>query len=151
MTYFCPACWGEVSAAAVQCPRCHSDWAALDHRAFVDKVIAALHHPEPVTRQRAAFVLGELHAPAAVPAFDALLLVTREPFFACEMVMALGKIDRPEAEQLLIRALDHRSFLVREAAVQALVQRGGAAAALALQHATGDRSPSVRRLAREMQ
>jgi hypothetical protein len=132
MTYFCPACWREVGAAAVKCPRCHSDLAALDHRAFVDKLLAALRHPEPTTRQRAAFVLGELHATAAVAAFDALVFATPEPFFACEMVMALGKIDSPEAQQLLIR-------------------RGGSAAALALEHAACDRSPSVRRLAREMQ
>jgi HEAT repeat protein len=148
-THFCPACWTTVGAAATSCPRCHSNLTALDQRSFTTKLVAALHHPEPETRQRAAYILGERRDGAAVQALGEILLTTSEPFFACEIVAALGKIGGREAETLLLRALDHKAFLVRLAALQVLGHAGDAAAA-ALQRAARDASPSVRRLAREL-
>ncbi len=85
---------------------------------------------------------------AAVQPLGEVLRTTSEPFLACEIVAALGKIGGSEAETLLLRALDHQGFLVRLAALQVLGHAAGAAAAL--EHATRDSSPSVRRLAREI-
>jgi HEAT repeat protein len=149
-TYFCPACWTRVGADDISCPRCRGDLARLDQRSFEEKLIAALRHPEPTTRHRAAFILGELGTAAAVKVFAELLFETAEPFFASAMVVALGKIGGLDAERVLLRTLDHESFLVRQAAVQALIRCGGPIAEVALQHAACDRSPSVRRIAREI-
>jgi hypothetical protein len=56
---FCPACWVEVSEEARVCPRCGADMEAVQQgRDFVDKLIAALDHPDPETRSRAALILG---------------------------------------------------------------------------------------------
>jgi len=151
MTHFCPACWHTVEAGATSCPHCRSNLAALDQRPFVVKLIGALRHPEPATRQRAVQLLGELRDATAVPPLGELLFATSEPFLAAEIVTALGKIEDTEAETLVVRALQHHASVVRLAAVRALVQRGGRLATLALRHAVRDASPSVRRLAREMQ
>jgi HEAT repeat protein len=151
MTHSCLACWGTVSSEAVNCPHCNSDLRALDDRAFNGKLIAALRHPEPATRQRAAFVLGERHVAEAAGALSELLDTTAEPFLASEVLTALGNIDHPDVEVLLLRALDHASFVVRQATLHALVERGGATAALAIQRAAHDSSPSVRQLAHDFE
>jgi HEAT repeat protein len=151
MTHFCPACWHTVEPGAASCPHCRSDLAALDQRPFVVKLIAALHHPEPATRERAAHLLGELRDPAAVTPLGEVLRATSEPFLAAEIVTALGKIEDAAAEPLVMRALQHHASVVRLAALRALVRRGESTAALALRQAAHDPSPSVRRLAREME
>ena len=151
MTHFCPACWHTVEAGAASCPCCGSNLAALDQLPFVVKLIAALRHPEPATRQRAAHLLGELRDPAAVTPLGELLLATSEPFLAAEIVTALGKIEDAEAETLVVRALHHPASVVRLAALRALVQRGEPSATLALRQVAHDPSPSVRRLVREME
>lgn len=151
MTHFCPACWNTVEAGAASCPRCGSNIVALDQRPFIVKLIAALRHPEPATRQRAAHLLGELGYTTAVPPLGELLCATSEPFLAAEIVTALGKIEDAEAETLVVRALQHRASVVRLAALRALVGRGEPTATLALRQVAHDPSPSVRRLAREME
>jgi HEAT repeat protein len=151
MTHFCPACWHTVAAGSTTCPRCGSNLAALDHRPFFVKLIGALRHPEPATRQRAVHLLGELRDPAAVTPLGELLLNTSEPFLAAEIVTALGKIQDAQAETLVVRALQHPASVVRLAALRALVGRGEPAATLALRKVAHDPSPSVRRLVREME
>jgi HEAT repeat protein len=151
MTHFCPACWRTVQAGATSCPYCRSNLAALDQRPLAVKLIAALRHPEPATRQRAAHLLGELRDPAAVTPLGELLFTTSEPFLAAEIVTTLGKIEDTEVEGLVIRALQHRASVVRLAALRALVRQGEPTAALALRQVAHDPSPSVRRFAREME
>jgi HEAT repeat protein len=151
MTHFCPGCWRTVRSGDVTCPHCNSDLRALDDRAFNAKLVAALRHPEPTTRQRAASVLGERHAVEAVGALRDLLETTTEPFLAAEVVSALAKIDHPDVEALLLGALDHASFVVRQAAVHALVARDGRNARLAIRRAARDRSASVRELAHDLE
>jgi len=59
-TFYCTNCWAEVPESAATCPRCGDDIAARQTRAdFVDKLIAALRHCEPMTPVRAAWILGE--------------------------------------------------------------------------------------------
>jgi HEAT repeat protein len=124
MTYFCPACWDTVDPHAVRCPRCSSDIRSLDQRAFSAKLVAALRHPEPATRQRAAFILGELRQTDAIPVLGQILTETAEPFFAAEIARVLGKMGNREADAFLRVALHHEAFLVREAAVEALASKG---------------------------
>jgi hypothetical protein len=149
-TFFCPSCWETVEPDAKTCPHCHSDLSRFDQRELGAKLIGALRHPEPMTRQRAAFLLGERHERAAVAALGDLLRSSTEPFLVSEIATALGKIGGEEAKQLLAGALEHPAFVVREAALLALARLGGPTAAAALEHAAADPSPSVRRLAREL-
>lgn len=147
MTHFCPACWQVVAATATVCPHCQARLAELDQRAFTAKLIAALGHPEPETRQRAAAILGERGERDAVGPLQRLLASTTEPLLATEIVTALGRIGGTEVEAPLLAALEHPAFAVREAAVAALLARGGAAAETARARAAVDPSPSVRRAA----
>jgi len=53
--FFCPACCAETAGDDRACPRCGADMEAVQRRReFVAKLIAALDHPEPETRARAA-------------------------------------------------------------------------------------------------
>jgi hypothetical protein len=149
VTYYCPACWVDIEVGSRFCPHCHIDLAALDQRTWRRKLLGALSHPEPTTRQRAAFILGQLRDEDAVDTLARLLTSSTDHFFCAEIVGALGKIGGVAAEQSLRRALDHASFLVREMALVALVRRGGAVAEAALNHAQQDPSPSVQRLVGE--
>ncbi|MBX3023771.1 HEAT repeat domain-containing protein [bacterium] len=150
MTHFCPACWRTVAATATQCPHCAHDLRALDHRDFTDKLIAALRHPEATTQRRAARILGERRAGAAVAALGAHLRATDDPFLASDIVAALARIGGPDAAALVIEALRHPAFLVRLAALRAVATIGGAAAEQAIAQAASDPSPAVRRAAAAM-
>lgn len=151
MTHFCPSCWETVDPGAVRCPHCLGDLRALDRRAFTAKLIAALRHPEPATQRRAARILGARRDASAVTALGERLRATADPFLAGELVTALGRIGGREAEAPLLDALHHRAFLVRRAALEALVAAGGTLAARALEHAANDASPAVRRAAAELE
>ena len=67
MTYFCPACWKILPASIKICPFCGCDMAA-ETRSYPQRLIGALHHPVPETRELAAEILGELqYRPAIAP------------------------------------------------------------------------------------
>lgn len=151
MTHFCPSCWETVESGATRCPHCLSDLRALDQRAFTAKLIDALRHPEPGTQRRAARILGERREATGVAALGQQLRATADPLLAGDLATALGMIGGREAEELLVRALRHPAFLVRQAALEGLVSVGGALAARALEHAARDPSPAVRRAAAELE
>jgi predicted amidophosphoribosyltransferase len=122
--FFCPNCWSEIPPGAERCAHCGVDVRSLDQRAFYDKLLGALGHPEPETRARAAHILGEIRAAGAVPIIASLMKRTADPFFAAELATALGRIGGADAERSLREALDHPSFLVRRAVVAALERQG---------------------------
>lgn len=122
MVRYCPACWQEVPAEATRCPACGADLtdAAAD---YTDKLIAALRHPEPFTRRRAAYVLGLRRDARGVPALIAVLeAVGDDPYVRAEAAFALGAIGGEEAHEALRRALadPDESVIVRRAAAMAL-------------------------------
>lgn len=121
MTFFCTRCWGEVAEAAVRCPHCGDDIAARQSRSdFVDKLLAALRHPEPTTPIRAAWILGCRREPRAVPALVRLAAASSDPFLAEAAVTALGQIGGQEAEAAVRSACHHASPRVRRVAREAL-------------------------------
>jgi hypothetical protein len=71
MTYFCPACWKIIPAGTTICPFCDYDLADADARSYPQRLICALHHPVPETRELAAEILGELrYSPALEPLME---------------------------------------------------------------------------------
>jgi hypothetical protein len=70
MTAYCPRCWAEAPPDAHLCPACGAD---LEQEVgdYPAKLIAALHHPEPLTQRRAAYLLGLLGNPDGVEALAA--------------------------------------------------------------------------------
>lgn len=75
MTYFCPGCWKIIPAETKLCPYCNCDLAAAGERSYPERLIGALRHPVPETRQLAAEILGQLRYR---PAIEALLARARD-------------------------------------------------------------------------
>ncbi len=92
MKFYCTACWQEMQEASVSCPHCGVSQDQLGKEPFVHKLIRALHHPEPETPVRAAYVLGELRAVEAVPELERVLGQSTDPFLRTAAIRALGKI-----------------------------------------------------------
>ncbi len=122
MTFFCPACWSEIGAKGSLCPKCGADLRALDAQSFAEKLRAALHHPEPQTAVRAAWILGERREASGVADLIRTLETTSDSFLAEAAAEALGKIGASEAVPALERAAEHGAIRVRIAAQRAVEQ-----------------------------
>jgi hypothetical protein len=103
MTYFCPGCWKIIPADAMICPFCGCDLAAAGKRNYPERLIGALHHPVPETRQLAAEILGELrYGPACEPLLARAREVLQEhppdtPFLAA-LLRSARNCGAPEQE-----------------------------------------------------
>ncbi len=130
-TFYCANCWGEVPEKEIICPRCGDDIAARQARSdFVDKLIAALHHPEPMTPVRAAWILGQRRERRAVQPLVQIVREAEDLFLADAAVEALGRIGDPVALATLREVAHHPSARLRRTAE-------GALAALARANRTG--------------
>jgi hypothetical protein len=134
MIRYCPRCWAEVDWDATACAICG---ALLGDQGedFVDKLIAALRHPEPTRAGLAIYILGErLREPRAVVPLIALLDQAHDPYVFKSGVEASGQLGDDRAVPVLRRLLhDSTCYLVvRVAAAQALARIGGQAATEAL-------------------
>jgi HEAT repeat protein len=111
--FFCRHCWYEHSADAETCPSCGSRTQRdISYREALELALAC---PEALTARRAAYLLGKLRDPKAVPAL-ARALAEGDPYVAAEAVIALGKIEAPEARALVAAARHHRYVTVRREA-----------------------------------
>lgn len=73
-TFYCPNRWREVSESATVCSHCHTNISErISQTDYIDKLIAALRHKEPMTPVRAAWILGERREPKAVPALTKIV------------------------------------------------------------------------------
>lgn len=104
LTYFCPYCWHEVGAVTC-CPSCGADLRDFPGRSYEEKLILALHNPEPTVPVRAATVLGELGSLAAVDSLTNLASTSADPYIQEAAVESLGKIGDSRA----LICLDHLS------------------------------------------
>ncbi|MEW6232231.1 MAG: HEAT repeat domain-containing protein [Chloroflexota bacterium] len=145
MIRYCSRCWGESAWEATVCAHCGT---SLEEEAegFVDKLIAAVRHPEPTRAGLAIHILGErLREPRAVAPLIALLDQTRDPYLLRSAVEALGRLGDTRAVSALSRLLHDpsASVMVRVAAAQALAQIGGKVAIEALSALPPDVPTSV--------
>jgi HEAT repeat protein len=90
-------CWNEIDESLTVCPSCGADQRLLSKETFVQKLIRALHHPEPETPVRAASVLGKLRAQEAVPEMIQLMRDSPDPYIAAACAQALVRIGRAAA------------------------------------------------------
>lgn len=119
LTYFCPSCWSEVGTARV-CPHCGADLRDFAGESYAEKLVRALHHPEPTVPIRAAAILGKLGSQAAVEPLIELADSASDPYIQEAAVEALGKIGEPQAVPCLERLSREGPLRVRAAAKQAL-------------------------------
>jgi len=151
MRIYCPNCWRDYPDSEQRCAICGAPLWEFASGDFVAKLIRALHHPQPVTVERAATLLGRIGDRRAIDPLLALLTEGAAPEVLAAAATSLAALHEQRAVPMLARLLaDPTSYLwVRLAAVRALAQLGGAAAEAAIRRALDDPSPSVRSLAVE--
>ena len=125
MTFFCPNCWKEIASDQQTCSQCGANVSSWDKQAFTVKLVQALSHPEPETRMRAVYLLGETRTVAAFGVLAQLYRNVIDPFLQAEIVKAVDKIGGDSAVNFLIQALRHPSFIVRQEAANALEKYRG--------------------------
>jgi HEAT repeat protein len=89
-------------------------------RDFVDKLIAALDHPEPETRARAASILGRRRETRGVDALIRVVRQARDPSLVEVAIEALGRIGDPRSREAIEWVATRGTLRVREAARQVL-------------------------------
>jgi HEAT repeat protein len=111
VTFFCPGCGADIPAV-------------LDQRSYVDKLIAALSHPEPSTPIRAAWILGKLRTKAAVVPLLELLRGKSDLYTKAAAIEALGQIGEPSVRPTLAELAEGGPPTLRRIAEEALDRLG---------------------------
>ena len=153
MIFYCPNCWTPVKEDEKVCPECKANIEPLDHRSYFEKLVNALNHSERTTRIRAAYILGELRDRRAIKPFAEVVSKAggiKDVFFVEMVAVALGKVNGEEALPILIRLMDHPSFLVRRAALHSLGHFRSEEALKVINKALKDASPNVQELAKQI-
>lgn len=126
MIAYCPACWSEIPEHVQICPHCGIDVDRLAlEQDYVQKLIAALDHPEPTTPVRAAWILGIRKDTRAVQRLARLARESEDPYIVEAAVEALGRIGDATCLETIRFAAHHGAVRVREKAqlVLVLIQR----------------------------
>lgn len=134
MIRYCPACWAENAYGADTCTTCG---ASLDEtgKAFTDRLIDAIGHPEPTRAVIAVEILGRMGEKRAVEPLLARL--ARKPDsmdVTAAVANTLGFIGEPRAVPALAEILldGSRPLPARLAAAEALAKLDGPVARKAL-------------------
>ncbi len=146
MIRYCPRCWAEVDWEATVCPTCRAPLYEQEED-FVDKLIAALRHPEPTRAGLAIDILaGFMHDTRAVEPICELIGRNNDIAILRQAARALGRLGDRRAVATLAQLLadESRPFVARQAAAEALGQLGGDEAQQALMAALTDPLASVR-------
>lgn len=121
--FFCPECWSEVPADASRCEACDYDLDAHAALPFDEKLIRALRSPVAQTQRMAIYLLGRRASCRALPALEALLSSSSDPYVLREIFEALWRIPGSRSQGLLREATRHPSPVVARAAREALAKR----------------------------
>lgn len=111
---------------------------------YVDKLIKALRHEEPMTRVRAAWLLGQIGDQRAVTPLLQAAQEAGDPEFLAAVVEAIGRLGDPIAVPVITQLLRTSYLKVRLAAVTALVRWHTPEAKDALRSALHDPNEIVR-------
>jgi HEAT repeat protein len=121
MIFYCPSCWRESTESIRVCPHCKVDVERLAlEQDYVQKLIAALDHPEPQTAVRVAWILGMRREARAVPHLARLARESEDPYIVEAAVDALGRIGDPAGLEAIRFAAQHGAVRVRERAKYAI-------------------------------
>ena len=119
MTYYCPSCWREVGNASA-CPACGAELQSFSKESYEEKLIRALHHPEPTVPVRAATILGELRSRSAVEPLIEVAVSSSDAYSQEAAAAALGRIGDSRTLSSLARLSREGSLRVRIAAERAV-------------------------------
>jgi enolase len=100
--FYCPGCWKDFEEDFPSCPyfglNIREFWGSKD---YTEKLIHTLHHREPSTPIRGAWLLGKTRDRRTVSALTDLFSETKDVYIAAAAVRALGETGFPEAMQFL--------------------------------------------------
>gem|GEM_PF-2191235 len=119
----------------------------------MEKLVNLLDHPERDTRIRAAYFSGELRDRQAIkPIAEVVNRVngTQDLYFIETVAIALGKVRGEETLPILIRLMDHPSFLVRRAALNSLNKFRSKEALKVIKKALKDPTSIIQELAQKI-
>jgi HEAT repeat protein len=109
---FCPNCWAENLIDATVCDRCGASLAETEPIFYDQKLMRALHHPVPETREMAAMLLGLRRDQQALPVLLSRLLEETDIGVLCAISKALGQLGDCRAVASLAKRLAQPCALV---------------------------------------
>ena len=109
---FCSNCWAENPIGATVCDRCGRPLTETEPIFYDQKLMRALHHPVPETREMAAMLLGQRRDRHALPVLLARLLEETDIGVLCAISQALGQLGDCRAVPSLAKRLAQPLALV---------------------------------------
>src|SRR5438552_11989081 len=89
---FCSNCWAENLIGATVCERCGTPISETEPIFYDQKLMRALHHPVPETREMAAMLLGQRRDRHAPPVLMSCLLEENDIGVLCAISQALAQL-----------------------------------------------------------
>ncbi len=89
---FCSNCWAESLFGATVCDRCGTPFSETEPIFYDQKLMRALHHPVPETREMAARLLGQRRDRHALPVLMSRLLEETDIGVLCAISTALAQL-----------------------------------------------------------
>jgi HEAT repeat protein len=109
---FCSNCWAENLISATVCERCGTTLSETEPIFYDQKLMRALHHPIPQTREMAAMLLGQRQDRHALPVLLSCLLEETDIGVLCAISQALAQLGDCEAVSSLAKRLAQPHALV---------------------------------------
>jgi HEAT repeat protein len=109
---FCSHCWAENLLDATICERCGTSLSETEPILYDQKLMRALHHPVPQTREMAAMLLGQRQDRHAVHVLLSRLLEETDIGVLCAISQALGQLGDCQAVSFLAKRLAQPLALV---------------------------------------
>ena len=121
---YCSNCWAENTIDATVCDRCGTSLSDTEAIFYDQKLMRALHHPVPETREMAAMLLGQRQDQHALPVLMSRLLEETDIGVLCAIGKALGQLGDCRAVASLSKRLALVVALTIVDALAALARTG---------------------------
>jgi len=109
---FCSHCWAENLLDATRCERCATPLSETEPIFYDQKLMRALLHPVPETREMAAMLLGQRQDRHALPVLESRLLEETDIGVLCAISKALGQLGDCQGVSSLAKRLEKPLALV---------------------------------------
>ena len=114
---FCSHCWAENLLDATLCERCGTPLSETEPIFYNQKLMRALLHPLPETREMAARLLGHCRDRQALPILMSRLLEETDTGVLCALSIALGQLGDCQAASSLSKRLEQPYALVVDGSI----------------------------------
>ncbi|HZU68755.1 MAG TPA: HEAT repeat domain-containing protein [Ktedonobacteraceae bacterium] len=112
LVQFCPKCWAANVIDATTCEQCNESFAQNEPVFFDQKLLWALQHPIPETRELAAILLGQRRERQAIPFLMSRFSEETDIGVLCAICKALGELGNCQAVDALTKRLAQPRGLV---------------------------------------